>query len=75
MFLRLWVRIPAPYTGWIFFTFICCKNCVNICLKRLKINEKEAGPIFRKKSILGNAYVSVFTFYLDVPSSNPEEVN
>ena len=25
-----------------FFTFICCKNC-NVCLKRTKINEKEAG--------------------------------
>ena len=30
-----------------FFTYICCKNC-NVCLKRLKINEKEAevGPFF-----------------------------
>ena len=30
-----------------FFTFICCKNC-NVCLKRPKINEKEAGvgPFF-----------------------------
>ena len=25
-----------------FFTFICCKNCI-VCLKRPKINEKEAG--------------------------------
>ena len=25
-----------------FFTYICCKNCI-VCLKRLKINEKEAG--------------------------------
>ena len=24
-----------------FFTLICCKNCI-VCLKRLKINEKEA---------------------------------
>ena len=24
------------------FTFICCKNCI-VCLKRPKINEKEAG--------------------------------
>ena len=31
----------------IFFTYICCKNC-NVCLKRPKINEKEAGvgPFF-----------------------------
>ena len=34
-----------------FFTYICCKNC-NVCLKRLKINEKEAGvgPFFKKYS-------------------------
>ena len=25
-----------------FFTLICCKNCI-VCLKRRKINEKEAG--------------------------------
>ena len=41
-FQRSWVRIPAQYTGWTFFTYICCKNC-NVCLKRPKINEKEAG--------------------------------
>ena len=35
MFQRSWVRIPLPYTGWTFFTFICCKNC-NLCLKRRK---------------------------------------
>ena len=42
MFRRSWVRIPAPYTGWTFFTYNCCKNC-NVCLKRPKINEREAG--------------------------------
>ena len=26
-----------------FFALICCKNCIDVCLKRLKINEKEAG--------------------------------
>ena len=26
MFWRSWVQIPAPNTGWTFFTFICCKN-------------------------------------------------
>ena len=26
----------------IFFTYICCKNC-NVCFKRPKINEKDAG--------------------------------
>ena len=31
-----------------FFTLICCKNCI-VCLKRPKINKKEAGvgPIFK----------------------------
>ena len=35
-----------------FFTYICCKNC-NVCLKRSKINEKEAGvgPFFLKKDV------------------------
>ena len=40
MFKRSWVRIPAPYTGWTFFTLIRCKNCI-FCLKHSKINEKE----------------------------------
>ena len=33
-----------------FFTFICCKNFI-VCLKRPKINKKEAGvgPIFKKR--------------------------
>ena len=31
-----------PNTGWTFFTLICCLNCL-VNLKRLKINEKEAG--------------------------------
>ena len=36
-------EFPTPYTGWTFFTFICCKNCNAVCLKKPKINEKEAG--------------------------------
>ena len=51
---RLWVRIPAPYTGWKrhFFTLICCKICNNVCLKRPKMNEKEAelAHFFKKKT-------------------------
>ena len=50
MFDRSWVWIPGPYTRWTwqFFTLICCKICI-VCLKRLKINQKEAevGP-FKK---------------------------
>ena len=32
-----------------FSTCICCKNCNDVCLKRPKINEKEAGvgPFFK----------------------------
>ena len=43
-----------------FFTFICCKNC-NVCLKRPKINEKEAGvgPILTKK-LLEYEHLSFF---------------
>ena len=26
-----------------FFTDICCKNCNDVCLKRLKINKKRPG--------------------------------
>ena len=51
---RSWVRIPAPYTGWNwhFFILICCKNCIDVCLKRPKINEKVAGvgQFFKKET-------------------------
>ena len=32
------------------FTYICCKNCNDVCLKRPKINDKKAGvgPFFKK---------------------------
>ena len=53
---RLWVQIPALYTGWTFFALIFCKNCI-VCLKRPKINEKEAGVgSFLKKPILIRVY-------------------
>ena len=31
-----------------FFTYICCKNCNDVCLKRPKINDKrgQGSPIF-----------------------------
>ena len=51
MFQRSWVQIPALYTGWAFFTFVCCKNC-NLCLKKMKINEKEVGVGQFKKCTL-----------------------
>ena len=35
---------------WTFFTLICGKNCI-VCLKRPKINKKEAedGPFIKRK--------------------------
>ena len=49
-FWRSWVRILEQYTGWTFLTFICCKNGNDVCLKRTKINETEAGVgPFKKK--------------------------
>ena len=52
-FRRSWVRIPVPYTGWTwhFSHWFVVKNCI-VCLKRPKINEKEAGigPFFLKKT-------------------------
>ena len=50
MFRRLWVRIPAPYTGWTFFTYKCRKNWNDGCLKWPKINDKRGRgwPILKK---------------------------
>ena len=44
---KSWNRILDGH----FFTYICCKNR-NVCLKRPKINKKEAGvgPFFLKKN-------------------------
>ena len=53
---RPWVRIPAPYTGWTFFTLICCKIALMLVWKRLKINEKEAGDDPLKKLIMLQNY-------------------
>ena len=37
-----------------FYTYIFCKNCNDVCLKRPKINEKEAGvgPFFSIKKTI-----------------------
>ena len=42
---RLWVQITAPYTEWIFFTLIYCKNCIDVWLKEA---EKEARDWLKK---------------------------
>ena len=37
---RSWVQIPALYTGWTFFTLICCKK-FNILFERSKNKRKR----------------------------------
>ena len=46
-----------------FFTYICCKNCNDVCLKRPQINEKEArvGPF--KKSLYRLTFSSQVTAF------------
>ena len=63
MFQWSWVRIPAPYTGWTFFTSICCKK-INVCLKRPKINEKRPGlaHFFLKKNEINQKEAMVVPF-------------
>ena len=45
-----------------FFTFVCCEDC-NVCLKRPKINEKEAGvgPIFKVKESVDGPFKKQFS--------------
>ena len=67
MFWRSWVQISAPYTRWSFrhfLTLICCKNCI-VCLKRPKINEKEAGvgPLKKEKRGLECRISKTIRFY------------
>ena len=41
-----------------FFTYICCKNCDDVCLKRSKKTKRGLGwPIFLKKHILHTFWV------------------
>ena len=62
----LWVQIPALYTRWTFFTYICCKNCNDVCLKRPKINEKEAGVGPLKKEVTATT-LGPLSFARDLP--------
>ena len=51
-----------------FFTYICCKNC-NVCLKRPKINEKEAGVgPFLKNLCFIFANLVKYTVWNEVPT-------
>ena len=50
MFERSWVQIPAPYTGWTFFTLICGKKCIGLFEKTENKRKRGRGwPIFSKK--------------------------
>ena len=68
MFNKFRVRIPAPDTGWTFFTLLYSfKNCT-VCSKRLK-NGKEAGngPYLKNSPIF---IVTVFCQYLPMPTED-----
>ena len=60
-----------------FFKLICCKNCI-VCLKRLKINSKEAGvgpfSIFFVNLYFCSKYVSN-SFIPEAEGSNPSVTN
>ena len=53
-----WHRILDGF----FSTYIFCKNCNDVCLKRPKINEKEAGigPFFKKNIFFGHICGQLF---------------
>ena len=47
---KLWGRIPAPYTGWKIFTYICVVKIVTF--GKTKMNKKRLGMAhFLKKQI------------------------
>ena len=75
-FRRLWVWIQVPYTGWTFFSYICCKIC-NVCLKRPKISKKRrVSALFKKNKVIiclncwggkqtqNSFYIFLVTFFL-----------
>ena len=59
-FWRSWVQILVPYTGWTFFTIICCKLVLMFVWKRPKINEKETGDDPFLKTALFILYFRLF---------------
>ena len=80
-FFRSWVRILATNNEWHLdiFTLICCKNCI-VCLKRPKINEKEAGVVpFKRRKILpetwycGLVYILIFASSIGLPDDDADK--
>ena len=69
MFERLWVRIPVPYTGWKFFTLMCCKNYI-VCLKRRKKRKEAENNIrFDDKNSFRIAEVVIFRRIHSLPNN------
>ena len=54
-------QIPAPYTRWTFFTYICCKNCNVVCLKRQNSMEKRPGMAHFLKKQNDNIFCVFFS--------------
>ena len=52
--MSLWssVRIPAPYTGWTFFTYICCKK-LECLFEKTKIKQQRGRgwPILASRGV------------------------
>ena len=65
MFERSWVRIPAKYTGWTFFTLICCKNCI-VCLKRPKKRPGLAHFLFLKLCLSIPSLAFFFSLWINI---------
>ena len=61
MFRRLWVQITALYTGWTFFTLICCKNCI-VCSEN-KRKRGQGWPILQKDCEL---ILRIFSIQVDL---------
>ena len=52
--------------GLTFFTLICCKNCIDVCLKRPKQTKRGRGwPIFLKKVMERASYSDQQVLYLN----------
>ena len=63
---RSWVRIPAPFTEWTFFTFICCKNRY-ICLKRRNNRKRFRGWPIEKRNMFCCHFISSNSSLLYLP--------
>ena len=60
------------FTGWTFFTYICCKNGI-VCLNRPKINDKrgQGWSIFKKAILI--EYLAVTHLAKPLPTSDTKD--